>query len=537
MKKYPPSKVPFFNFSSTLPEQENELERNPLLQRMKESRTRLEADKFRPKYHYVNPEGNLNDPNGLCFWQGNWHLFYQAYPPEDTRQHWGHAVSQDLIHWRDLPYAIYPLPENCCYSGATLVENNRVIAMYHGTGVGNIVATSDDPLLLNWTKLTNAAVIELKTPDRRKAYQLDRFSVYDPCIWKCHNYYYSLSGGVEATGPAGQYVAADFLFKSKDLINWEFVHSFIEDNIFTRIGDDGACPYFWPIGNRHILLFYSHMSGGQYILGSYDTDKQKFSAEKHGLFNFGASLPSGVHAPSAAPCEDGSVIVIFNMNAGKECEGWDQIMTLPRKLSLAPDGDLQIAPAGDIHSLRGEHITVNRQLIKHNEELRIPEIFSNCCELDFKILIRDCSLFAIDLLCSSDRSEYTRLCFFPYRGFNDRFRTSQLATTTNANITTSRGNQSILSIDSSNSSIHPDVLIRPPECAPFDLDPSGGVDVKIFIDCSVVEVFIGNQQCLAVRVYPSLEDSKGLSVKSYGGKAEILNLSVWDMKSIYKNID
>ena len=51
MKKYPPSKVPFFDFSSTLPEQENELERNPLLQRMKESRTRLEADKFRPKYH------------------------------------------------------------------------------------------------------------------------------------------------------------------------------------------------------------------------------------------------------------------------------------------------------------------------------------------------------------------------------------------------------------------------------------------------------------------------------------------------------
>ena len=71
---------------------------------------RLKANKFRPKYHYVNPEGNLNDPNGLCFWQGNWHLFYQAYPPEDTRQHWGHAVSKDLIHWRDLPYAIYPLP-------------------------------------------------------------------------------------------------------------------------------------------------------------------------------------------------------------------------------------------------------------------------------------------------------------------------------------------------------------------------------------------------------------------------------------------
>ena len=98
-------------------------------------------------------------------------------------------------------------------------------------------------------------------------------------------------------------------------------------------------------------------------------------------------------------------------------------------------------------------------------------------------------------------------------------------------------NQSIVSIDSSNSSILSDVMIRPPECGPFDLDPSGILDVKIFIDCSVVEVFIGNQQCLAVRVYPGLEASKGLSVKSYGGKAEILNLDVWEMKSIYTGID
>ena len=110
-------------------------------------------DPYRPIYHYVNPEGTLNDPNGLCFWQGRWHLFYQAYPPEDPRQHWGHAVSDDLIHWRDLPLAIYPNPEDRCYSGATLVEKDRVIAMYHGTRVGNMVAVSSDPLLLNWMKV------------------------------------------------------------------------------------------------------------------------------------------------------------------------------------------------------------------------------------------------------------------------------------------------------------------------------------------------------------------------------------------------
>jgi hypothetical protein len=48
-------------------------------------------DRYLPIYHYVSPKGQ-GDPNGLCFWRGRWHLFYQAYPPEDPRQHWGHAV-------------------------------------------------------------------------------------------------------------------------------------------------------------------------------------------------------------------------------------------------------------------------------------------------------------------------------------------------------------------------------------------------------------------------------------------------------------
>ncbi len=106
-------------------EQEDQLRRNPLLQRMREARREKADDRYRPLYHYVNPEYTLNDPNGLCFWQGRWHLFYQARPPEDPRQHWGHAVSPDLIHWRDLPYAIGPGPEERCYSGTTLYAPSR----------------------------------------------------------------------------------------------------------------------------------------------------------------------------------------------------------------------------------------------------------------------------------------------------------------------------------------------------------------------------------------------------------------------------
>ena len=142
------SKVPQFTYPNTLEEQLEALKTNPLLKRFRESRKKLAADPHLPLYHFVSPENRLNDPNGLCYWQGRWHLFYQAYPPEDPRQHWGHAVSDDLIHWEDLPLAIYPNPEYQVYSGSTLVEDDRVIAMYHGTRVGNMVATSSDPLLM-----------------------------------------------------------------------------------------------------------------------------------------------------------------------------------------------------------------------------------------------------------------------------------------------------------------------------------------------------------------------------------------------------
>ncbi len=320
------SRVPKYSFADTLEEQEAQLKTNPLILRFKESRKKMAGDPYRPVYHYVNPENRLNDPNGLCFWKGRWHLFYQAYPPEDPRQHWGHVVSDDLTHWRDLPYAIYPNPERCCFSGSTLVEKDRVIAMYHGTTVGNMVAVSSDPLLLNWEKVSGKAVIPMTNPDGSAL----PYRVFDPCIWKKGNIYYSLSGGTLPDGPGGKRIRANFLLRSKDLAKWEYLHPFVENDRYSLVGDDGACPYFWPIGDKHILLHFSHTSGGKYLLGDYDTRRDKFVVTAGSDFNFGPHAPAGVHAPSATPDGKGGVIVIFNMNPGKPTKGWNQIMTLPR---------------------------------------------------------------------------------------------------------------------------------------------------------------------------------------------------------------
>ncbi len=510
------SKVPHYTFAETLEEQEKQLKTNPLMQRLIAYRKTYEGDPHRPIYHYINPEAMLNDPNGLCFWQGRWHLFYQAYPPEDTRQHWGHAVSDDLIHWRDLPYAIYPNPERCCFSGSTYVEEDRVIAMYHGTVVGNMVAVSSDPLLLNWEKVSGKAVI----PSRHADGTNPVYRVFDPCIWKKDDMYYSLSGGTLPHGPGGKPVRANFLLRSADLVNWVYLHPFVEDDQYTLVGDDGACPYFWPIGDRHILLFFSHMSGGQYLLGDYDTARDKFVVTAGAKNNFGAASPAGVHAPSAVPDGEGGVIVIYNMNPAKPTKGWNQIMTLPRRLTLLSKDDLGVEPAGDIESLRSDHQHVGGQTLPANEEVVLENINGNAMELALEIDTKGSPMVELNVLRSPQKEEFTRIAFFRERGMR--------------NLNSDRNvRDSLLTIDSSYSSIAPDVRSRAPETGTLSITGDETLKLRVFVDKSVVEVFANGRQCVAMRVYPDREDSVGVSLRSQGQDSELKSLDAWQMKDIY----
>lgn len=520
------SKVPHFTFDSTLSGQELQLKNNPLIIRFAESRKKFENDKFRPIYHFVNPEGKLNDPNGLCYWKDNWHLFYQAYPPEDPRQHWGHAISKDLIHWKDLPYAIYPNPEYQCYSGSTLVEESRVIAMYHGTRSGNMVAVSKDPLLLNWTKLSGKAVIPInQNNDKPPAY-----TVFDPCIWSDEGTYYSLSAGNSTFEPTDKSLRANYLFKSKDLISWEYLHEFVKNDRFTILGDDGACPYFLPIGNQYILSFFSHMSGGQYLLGDYDRINDVFIARSHGKFNFGAATPAGVHAPSATNQEDGSVIIIFNMNPGKPTLGWNQIMTLPRKLTLKGTDTLGIEPAGDIESLRYNHKRIDTLKLPANKEIVLNSIQGNALEIIANIDPKNAPMIELNVLRSPNKEEYTRIAFFKDRGFHQG-RPYELPRPANWKY----NHESLITLETSYSSILPDVISRAPETAPIPYDSNQILNLRIFIDKSVVEVFANGTQCIAARVYPDRSDSIGVSIRSQGQDSELISLDSWQMKNIYND--
>ena len=343
------SLTPKFTFAETLAVQENQLKSNLLMRRFAESRKKLAADPYRPAYHFVSPESQLNDPNGLCFWQGRWHLFYQGYPPDEfpapadiprRRQHWGHAVSDDLVHWRDLPYAIYPGIERMCFSGSTVVEENQVVAFYPGIDAGQMVAVSKDPLLLNWNKIEGNPV---------------RSPAGDSCIWKEGDTYFGLVGASQVS--------------SKNLVDWTAPGEFLEGNPFP-LGDASACPNFVPIGNKHLFLSFSHTMGGQYLLGDYSLQRHRFKPYAHGRFNHGTVSPGGVHAPSAAADGKGGVVNILNINDGKPSDDWDQIMSLAQRLNLGPDSQLRIEPVDAVASLRADP--------QHVAETRLPANQTSC---------------------------------------------------------------------------------------------------------------------------------------------------------------
>ncbi len=517
------SQVPKFTFPNTLDEQEKQLKSNPLLERFRKSREEMQKDPYLPLYHFTSPENRLNDPNGLCFWKGKWHMFYQGYPPEDPRQHWGHVISDDLIHWRDLPYAIYPNPERACYSGSTLVEEDRVIAMYHGTKVGSMVAVSDDPLLLNWEKVTGKAVI----PFPEDGTEPLPYNIFDPFLWKKGEYYYALTAGWRTDGPGGKRVRKEWVHRSKNLANWEYLHPFLEDDRFGLIGDDGACPYFWPIGDKHILLHFSHMSGGKYMLGDYDKKRDKFVVTDGGDFNFGPYGPSGLHAPSATPDGKGGVITIFNMNEGMQHEGWNGIMTLPWRLTLAEDDEfnsLRIEPAGDMKSLRYDHQKISSMNLPANKEIVIEKIKGNSMELVTEIDCQSAQMLELNVLRSPGKEEVTRVVFYPERGYKRREFTDKRSGRTD----------SVVSIDTSRSSTLPDAKSRYPETAQLHLESQETLKLHVFIDKSVLEVFVNGKQCLAVRVYPGREDSLGISLRAQGSAAKLISLDAWQMKGIYE---
>ena len=175
------------------------------------------------------------------------------------------------------------------------------------------------------------------------------YLIFDPCIWKEDDGYYSLSG-VYMDGSRGvDCLGVDHIFYSRDLAEWEWLGPMVADNVLAEPGEDMAVPNFWPISDdKHMLLLFSHKRAGRYYIGSYDKETHRFTPETHGRMNYGPWTVGSLHAPSATIDASGRYLGIFNIKEARDRRGWNDVMTLPRHYWLAEDNTLRMAPVPEL---------------------------------------------------------------------------------------------------------------------------------------------------------------------------------------------
>jgi beta-fructofuranosidase len=351
----------------------------------------------------------------------------------------------------------------------------------------------------------------------------------DSDIWKEGEAYYGVISGVEKYYPKFKNTSDGHahslgawpnwsIWSSKDLLNWTSLGPLLfEKTPLTDRFDDGSCPNFVPIGDKYILLHFSHQTGGQYLLGDYDPHTHRFRPYAHDRFNHGNVVPGGVHAPSAASDSDGGVINILNINEARYTPEWDHIMSLPQRLTLGADKRVRIEPVDAVTSLRHAHQRVRETRLPANQEVVLTGIRGNALELDLEIDPGKARSVQLSVLRSSNAEEVTTITFHNFDPKHTEWAESV---------------PEEVVLDNSRSSTLPDAWSRPPERAVVSRE-GGPLKLRVFIDRSVVEVFANGRQYLAIRVYPGRQDSLGVALRAQSSDAILTSLDAWQMKAIW----
>jgi fructan beta-fructosidase len=392
--------------------------------------TQRYKEKHRQQFHFSPEEKWMNDPNGMVFFNNEYHLFYQYHPFGTTwgPMHWGHAVSKDLIHWEQLPIALYPDEHGDIFSGSAVVDWDNTSGLFqNGPGLVAIYTSADNypdserprqrqSLAYStdngrtWTKYEgNPVLSDVNITDYR-----------DPKVFwheETNKWVMVLATGQSIT-----------IYTSPNLKDWEFASEFgnnagSHDGVWEcpdlfQLPVDGDVNIqkwvlFVSIGDNHD---FKEGSRTQYYIGEFDgtTFVNENTDETILWMDHGRDNYAGV-SWSDIPAEDGRRIYIGWMSNWRYAnqvptEDWRSAMTLPRELSLTSSEDgvrlvQKVVP--EINSIRKGSQGYQNLTIESNQPTSF-NMFSPLMEVNMEFEKQTSNSFGIVLQSSEDEKTVIR---------------------------------------------------------------------------------------------------------------------------------
>ncbi len=456
------------------------------------------TDAWTLNYHLMHPGGDSvpGDPNAALCLDGSYHLHYILQHPWKGERSYSfvQVTSPDMLHWTWQTTKLQPsFTGHGMFSGTGFVtREGRPAAIYHGQASGrNHIAIAKDNSLSGWEK---PYPVEPKSAAGGES----AMQHWDPDCFLIGDSYYAISGGRQQP-----------LMKSHDLVDWTYVGDFLShepDEVV--IGEDISCPNFFPLGDKWMLLCISHPLGCRYYLGDWDAEREQFVPERHGRMNWrrpDQSIYDTVYrdffAPESVLTPDGRRVMWAWIATLTEEIYKRSIQSLPRELSLAEDGSLRIRPLRELESLRYDARTLTDITVTPPERSHSGTATERIADLDGD---------AFEIAITIDREQARR----------KRFSLQFFADDTHEGLP---------------------IMIRPETGtlrlgtteAPFavaDLPAGEDLELRIFIDKYLVEVFANDRQAL-VGAAMNYRSANGLHVYTYGAPTTIRKVEIWKLRA------
>lgn len=472
------------------------------------------ADPHFPTIHLRPPRNWINDPNGLLFHDGAYHVFFQ-YNPDSARHanmHWGHFRSRDLLAWELLPIALAPSPAGVdsdgVWSGSALSIDDGILAFYAGYRDDRWwqpVAAARSRDGVRFDKLEDALIPS--APDGTRMFR-------DPFVWRGDGRWRMLVG---AALQSGQGAALQFV--SDDLITWQYCGPFLvrppEPLPGGRTTEAGwECVQFADLApSRGVLVFsaWSPAAGAAHAAVYVGEDRGTHFEPHHlQLFDFGPDS----YAPALMHSPDGRWLAwswIWEARdeprVGAPSEwtdevGWAGMLSLPRELTLTDDG-LHQAAAREICLLRRRcHFAASAQVTSATPR----ELGCVSRTVDIRATLHRSAdgrtSTGLRVVTSADDSEYLALVIDPFNG--------DLIVDRDAASRDDRAKKGSWRI-------------------PAVVPPGGAVGLRAIIDRSVVEVFLDGGQVLTLRFYPTGETDWRVVAEAAGPGESLVTVQAWEL--------